>query len=72
MREADFSVNGRRVRVVLTADQQVYLMFRVGAVTLVQKPDGSSYQIDARGRCSCRGFKYRGACKHAEWNREGL
>ncbi len=72
MKEHDFVISGRRIRVVVNPDGAAYCLYRIGTMTLVQKADGSHYQIDHRGKCSCRGFKYRGTCKHVSWNREGL
>lgn len=72
MKQHDYTIVGRKIRVAVTPDGQVYVLYRVGTMTLVQKDDGSHYQIDARGRCSCRGYKYRQTCKHVQWPREGL
>jgi hypothetical protein len=72
MLTGDFDVQGRPIRAV-ESDGTLYLLFRVAATTVILKSDGTRYTIDASGRCSCKGFKYRQTCKHVTvFPRSGL
>jgi hypothetical protein len=70
----DFDIQGRRIRVVITPEEGVYVLFRVGDRVAVRKgthAGGGGYTIDGKGRCSCPGYRHRQKCKHVGWY-EGL
>lgn len=70
---SDFDVNGKRIRVVTTTEKDLYVLHRVGSLVAVLKQGGGGgYTIDARGRCSCPGFRNRQRCKHTTWGGETL
>lgn len=63
---SNFVIQGRRVRVVVDGGA-IYVLFKVGGQVAVLKGDGGAYTIDAKGRCSCPGYKHRTTCKHVAW-----
>lgn len=59
----------------IATDYKAIYQFRlVNDVVSLVKPDGQTYVIrpDFRGCksvrvCNCKGFQFRGACKHSQW-----
>ena len=66
-------------QIVIGDGTMIYQFRLVNDVVSLVKPDGETYVVrpDRRGHksvrvCNCKGFQFRGACKHSKWVRSLL